>query len=411
MERGDEMSNDRVRVEELPSQIDGLCEQLHEMGYAESTVLHVRRRLKRYLSFMEKNNIQEHDSFSMQKFIIANCGDNYQDKDHCSYINRPLAMLDDYLRFGVVTRQKYTPITDFREGFAEPFQGFLDDLNRRNYAESSIKQCRSHLLRFQEYLCAQGVESLGGLTHELVKLYGESLISCSTTAACQTARNLKGLFAFAKIRGILTEDFSDDFPRFKNTRGQRLPDRFTEEEIGKILEAIDRNHPLGKRDYAIVLTAVRLGLRNGDVLSLKFSSFNWTKKELRLVQEKTGVPLTLPLPDDVGWAIIDYIRNARPDSDSDSVFISFNPPYRELTKYSNYVVKYLRKAGIYSEEHRRVGMHTLRRSLATSMLENGVPVTVIAQTLGHGDLHTVGSYIRISMKLLKQCAMEVDEYE
>ena len=129
------------------------------------------------------------------------------------------------------------------------------------------------------------------------------------------------------------------------------------------------------------------------------------------MQKKTGMPLTLPLPDDVGWAIIDYIRNGRPDSDSENIFVSFTPPYQELTKYSNYVAKYMRKAGLYSGEHRRVGMHTLRRSLATAMLENNVPVTVIAQTLGHGDLHTVGSYIRVSTKLLKQCAMEVSDYE
>ena len=405
------MSKNHVRVEELPPQIDGLCGRLKEMGYAESTILKVRRRLKRYVNFMARNNIQEHDSFSVQKFVIANYGDNYQDVYHCCDINRPLAMLEDYLRFGIVTRQKYAAVTDFSDGFAELFQGFLDNLRQRNYAESSVKQCHSHLLRFQEYLLAQGVQSLDGLTHELVKLYGESLVSCSTSTSCRIVRDLKGFLAFAQIRGILTEDFSGDFPRFKNSRGQRLPDRFTEEEIGRLLAAIDRNHPLGKRDYAMVLTAVRLGLRSGDVISLKFGSLDWTKKELHIVQKKTGMPLTLPLPDDVGWAIIDYIRNARPDSDLDNVFVSFNPPYRELTQYTNCLVKYLRKAGIYSEEHRRVGVHTLRKSLATSMLENDIPVTVIAQTLGHGDLHTVGSYIRISMELLRQCAMEVDEYE
>lgn len=411
MEGGEKMSEKRVRVEELPTQIDGLCGRLKEMGYAESTISGVRRRLKRYADFMERNNIQEHDSFSVQKFVIANYGDDYQDKYHCSHISRPLAMLEDYLRFGVVMRQKYATVTDFSDGFAEPLQKFMDYLSQRNYAKSSLKLCRSHLLRFQEYLRAQGVQSLDGLTHELVRMYGESLASCSTGAACQITRNLKNLLTFARIRGMLAEDFTNDLPHFKNTAGQRLPDRFTEEEIGKILEAIDRNHPLGKRDYAIVLTAVRLGLRNCDVISLKFGSLDWAKKELRIVQKKTGVPLALPLPDDVGWAIIDYVRNARPDSDSDSVFVSFHPPYRELTQYSNYVVKYLRKAGIYSENHRRAGMGALRRSLATSMLENNIPVTVIAQTLGHGDLHTVGSYIRISLKLLRQCAMEVDDYE
>ena len=110
--------------------------------------------------------------------------------------------------------------------------------------------------------------------------------------------------------------------------------------------------------------------------------------------------VTLPLPEDVGWAIIDYIKNGRPESSSAGIFTSHCPPYNDLTQYTNYVVKYLRKAGMYSKEGRRVGMHTLRRTLATSMLENDVPVTVIAQTLGHSDLHSVGNYIRISPSLL-----------
>ena len=74
---------------------------------------------------------------------------------------------------------------------------------------------------------------------------------------------------------------------------------------------------------------------------LKFSSMDWAKKGLHIVQKKTGIPLTLPLPDDVGWAIIDYIRNGRPNSISENIFVSFTPPYQELTQYSNYVVPFL----------------------------------------------------------------------
>ena len=207
------------------------------------------------------------------------------------------------------------------------------------------------------------------------------------------------------------EDFSSNLPRFKNTRGQRLPDRFTADEIGRILATIDRNNPLGKRDYAIVLICIRLGLRSSDAISLKFDSIDWTTKELHIIQKKTGVSLTLPLPEDVGWAIIDYVKNGRPKCSSTSVFVSHCAPYGDLTRYTNYVVKYLRKAGIYNKNGRRVGMHAFRRSLATSMLENDVPVTVIAQTLGHGDLHSVGNYVRISQNLLKKCAMEVTQFE
>ncbi len=274
----------------------------------------------------------------------------------------------------------------------------MNYLEQRNYAAASVKVFRSHLLRFQHYLLNNDICTLDKLTSVVVKNYCNSLTAYSTTSCCLIIRELKQMFEFAKIKGYVDKDLSVDLPHVKNTRSQRLPDTFTAEEINKILSVVDRDNPLGKRDYAIVITAVRLGLRNCDVISLKFSALDWSKKEIHIVQKKTGVPLTLPLPDDVGWAIIDYIKNARPDSSSESIFVGFNPPYGGLTIHNNLVAKYMRKAGLYSEEKRRSGMHTLRRSLATSMLENDVPVPVIAQTLGHGDLNTVGSYIRVSIK-------------
>lgn len=405
------MSKKQVQIKNLQVHVDALCAHLKEMGYSEYTIRKTNSVLNRYILFAENAGIQFHDNFCTQNFILANLGDDYQSKYHSYTITRPLAMLDDFLTLGTVFRQKYAGFSEFTEAFAEPFESFLAYLTSRNYAQASVRNCRSHLLRFQNYLLDNGVSDPCFITHDLVKQYADSLVIYSTTTNCQITRDMRNFFSYAKAHEILKEDFSPDLPHFKNTRGQRLPDRLTAEEINKIVNMIDRNNPLGKRDYAIVLIAVRLGLRNSDVTSLKFSSVDWAKKELHIVQIKTGVPLSLPLPDDVGWAIIDYIRNSRPNSVSDNIFVSHTPPYNGLTQYTNYVAKYMRKAGIYSNEKRRVGMHTLRRSLATTMLENDVPVTVIAQTLGHGDLNTVGKYIRISTKLLKQCAMEVDCFE
>ncbi|MCM1228350.1 MAG: tyrosine-type recombinase/integrase [Clostridium sp.] len=402
--------NEQVLTKDLPFLIDSLCEHLKENGYSESTIQKVRRAFKRFCRFADENKIEVYDSFSVQSFITYYNGDDYQDKYYSWKITRPFNMLNDYLRVGTVIKQKYLG-GSFTKEYETFFQSFLDSMKLRNYAADSIKICRSHLLRFQHYLLSNGIRSLDMLTPDAVKKYCNSLTAYSTTSSCLIIRELKRLFEFARINGYVNDDFVLDLPKVKNTRSQRLPDTFTAEEINKILDVIDRNNPMGKRDYAIVITTVRLGLRDCDVIALKFSAIDWAKKEIHIIQKKTGVPLTLPLPDDVGWAIIDYIKNARPDSRSEHIFVSFNSPYNGLTTYNNLVAKYMRKAGLYSEEKRRKGMHTLRRSLATSMLENDVPVSVIAQTLGHGDLHTVGNYIRVSLNLLKKCAMEVDDFE
>ena len=405
------MSKNIIPIKDLPLYIKQLCLQLQKMDYSESTCRRTRTVLKQYCDFAVDNGMVEYDSFSVQKFVISKSGDNFQDVYHSYRYNRPFSMLDDFIRTGTIFRQKYRSTCGFEGSYANLFQSYLNYMQSRNYAKDSIQNCRSHLLRFQNYLLDNGISEPKSITHELIKQYVYSLTDHSTSFVCQVTRELKNLFKFAKINEILLDDFSGDLPHFKNTRMQRLPDRFTADEINKILAAIDRNNPLGKRDYAIVLICIRLGLRSCDAISLKFGSIDWSKKEIHVIQKKTNVLVTLPLPEDVGWAIIDYIKNGRPESSSASIFTSHCPPYNDLTQYTNYVVKYLRKAGMYSKEGRRVGMHTLRRTLATSMLENDVPVTVIAQTLGHSDLHSVGNYIRISPSLLKKCAMEVTQFE
>lgn len=405
------MSKKVVQIKELPTYIGGLAEELKNMRYAESTIKSYCTVLRRFCKFAEEANIEFYDSFAVQKFVIKNNGDNFDDKYFANRFNRPFAMLDDFIHFNCVARAKYQGVCDFKSGYLEYFTPFLEYLKSRNYAEQSICNCRSHLLRFQEYMLSNEIDKLPLATHDIVRKYCDTLGVYSTTTSAGISRNIRNMFVYLKIHNMLDEDFSVDIPIFKNTRGEKLPEKFTSEEVTKIISVIDKNNPIGKRDYAIVLTAVRLGLRSGDVTKLKFSSLDWTKKELRIKQQKTGVFLTLPLPDDVGWAIIDYIKNGRPCSDSEYVFVSHNAPFQQLTRYTNYVSAYMRKAGIYSAGRKKLGMHTLRKTLATSMLEKDVPVTIIAQTLGHSDLNSVGSYIRISTTLLKKCAMEVTDFE
>jgi site-specific recombinase XerD len=98
-----------------------------------------------------------------------------------------------------------------------------------------------------------------------------------------------------------------------------------------MLSAIDRGNPGGKRDYAMLLLVTRLGLRISDVNNLKFENLNWSKKIINIVQHKTNESLTLPLLNDVGWALIDYIKNGRPRVDSPCVFVTHVVPYKEFS--------------------------------------------------------------------------------
>lgn len=107
----------------------------------------------------------------------------------------------------------------------------------------------------------------------------------------------------------------------------KFPTIWNPDQIEKIRAAADRTSPSGKRSFAMIMLSAELGLRIGDIRNLKLQDINWNKKQISIIQHKTYKALLLPLSDDVGWAIIDYLRNGRPYTDSPNVFVKHRPPY------------------------------------------------------------------------------------
>jgi integrase len=191
------------------------------------------------------------------------------------------------------------------------------------------------------------------------------------------------------------------------THQTHLPSSFSPDEVERLLAVVDRDSPLGKRDYAILSLAAKLGLRSGDIRALRFEHIDWENNTIRFVQNKTGEPLSLPLLPDVGWAIIDYIQHGRPVSDTPEIFVRQVPPHVPMRYYDSLMVKYLQKANISTERVRHHGLHALRHSLATTLLEQETPIHVIQEVLGHLDSNTTQRYISVDVEQLKSCAMEV----
>ncbi len=129
---------------------------------------------------------------------------------------------------------------------------------------------------------------------------------------------------------------------------------------------------------------------------------------ISFVQSKTGDPLSLPLPTDVGWAIIDYLKEGRPASDVPEIFLRAVAPFTPLNNFDHIIVKYMRRAGIPFDVTRHHGLHALRHSLATHMLDAGIPITSIQGVLGHVTDNSTKRYLGISTVLLRECALEVD---
>jgi site-specific recombinase XerD len=126
-------------------------------------------------------------------------------------------------------------------------------------------------------------------------------------------------------------------------------------------------------------------------------------------QEKGGQPHTLPLLNDVGESVIDYLKNGRPQSDLKFIFLRHCAPYTELTAAALHPImkKYRNLAKLPTEPPRKAGLHALRHSLASSLLEDATPFPVISEVLNHKKTETTRIYTRIDIHSLRKCALEV----
>jgi integrase len=191
----------------------------------------------------------------------------------------------------------------------------------------------------------------------------------------------------------------------------RIPSVWTSDELKKLISAIDRGNPKGKRDYAIILLACCLGMRSMDIKHLKMENFKWEDKKLIFTQSKTKTPVVLPLTPEVGWAVIDYIKYGRPKIESPYIFVKHMAPFGPFAEddhLTQLIKSYMELAHLPTLKKRR-GMHSLRHTMASHLLEKDTPLAVISDILGHMDTDSTAVYLKVDLKKLKECALTFGE--
>jgi len=185
----------------------------------------------------------------------------------------------------------------------------------------------------------------------------------------------------------------------------------TPEEIQKVKGMLaDSENPLTLRDKAIGILALYTGLRGCDILGLTLDSIDWDRDLIHITQQKTDLPLELPLTAVVGNAIYDYLTSERPLAESRYIFVLQNKPYDKLKSRSigNVAVRIMKAAGIRQLKGDRKGFHIFRHHLATALLENGVPQPVISRMLGHSSPNSLEPYLSADFLHLKECSISIE---
>ena len=183
---------------------------------------------------------------------------------------------------------------------ASRFLGYLDEVGAGDLAALGVRDVSGFLLRQR------------GLRRKTIA----GMRSC-----------LADFLGFLAAAGRAPRGLAGRLPPHRHVRHESEPHLWTADEIRRVLAVIDRQSAAGKRDYAMILTTARLGLRISDLRQLELGDLDWRAKTITIVQHKTGRPLSLPLLDDVGWAIIDYVRSGRPETACPKVFVKHRHPF------------------------------------------------------------------------------------
>jgi integrase len=290
------------------------------------------------------------------------------------------------------------------------YQQFCRD--RLHVRPTTLDRRTRELMVFLDFL-----HSKKGRTLEQIQALDLSEFLCcrdhlAPKSVSRIVSDVRSFLRFLTMRGVLQKDLGVALPKIRVPRDAAIPSVWDQELVIRLLGAIDRSSAKGKRDYAILLLACRLGLRAGDIRQLKLEQLHWEDSTIEVTQSKTGAPLILPLTTEVGEALIDYLRSGRPQAAHREVFLKVSPPFNPFMANSNlyHIVAYWRRlAGIEFRSAQKRGMHSLRHTLATRLLEEGTPFPTIAEILGHTCLESTRIYAKADVEALRTVALDVEE--
>lgn len=374
-----------------------LLDRMKARGCTSITVTGYRYLCNSIISWLKDNEFKDCSKEGGEKFLhnyLDEHGKNQYYTNLCTVILRMNDILDNTWGDVHSNKGKHFSLSD---DFKTVVDGYCMWEENKGLAPRTIKNKRYAVSWFLDELCKLHCHCVGQLT------------SAKITVVCIkiTDHNLWGeirvfLRYLADFR-ITETDYSTLVPHYG--KPYILPSVYSIDEIRRIENSIDTSTVMGKRDYAMILLASRMGMRSGDIVKLKIEDIR-NKNEINIIQEKTGNLLHLPLVEDVRSAIEDYMQ-VRPVTEIDRLFLSVYAPYHAVSTSAirSALRKYISASGIDSGQ-RKCGPHSLRASLASSMVNDAVPYETVRKILGHSSNNALKHYAKIDIERLRQYSLQ-----
>jgi site-specific recombinase XerD len=383
--------------------IDAFADDLERDGYAPSSAVRYLRAAAHLGCFVQRRGrvLADIDCNTLHAF------DGHLRRCHCPHFKR--AKISYHARFGVKLFHQHLvgcgicPSESVRDENADPalVTAFRDWFQTHRGAKPPT--LRLYARGAAELLEALG-EDVGQWTAHAVRNFLLRRASqCGAPTTQKLITSLRAFLRYLNFQGESRDDLALAIPAVAHWRLAKLPRCLSAEEVNRLIAACDGTDPGRVRDRAIVLMLVRLGLRSGDVAQLRLTDIDWNNGTLQVIG-KGRYQVRLPLPQDVGDAVLRYLESRPASIDTDHVFVRSIAPYRPFASgdgVSSVVKHALQRARI---EAPAKGAHLLRHTAATEMLRNGVPLEQAGLVLRHRSIDMTAYYAKVDVALLKQIA-------
>lgn len=376
-----------------------------ESNYSQNRIS-VYKRLWKYgiVPFMEAKGLTKYEPGIGEAFIDTchyNGAIRHQEREKI----RSIRVLNDMLQTGLIRKCCFTPVYHRLDGeLGQDMEKLIQHLTNLRRSKTTIGDYRLYQSEFLHHLKMEGVHH----KEEIAEKHIISFVLAHPTNKVNIVSALRVLFRYWNEEQLLERDFRLFFESFRIRHPERVPSFFTKDEIQRIENSIPRSSAIGKRNYAMTLLASRLGLRASDIANLMFSQIDWDNNLITITMQKTQKMIQLPLLTEVGNAIVDYLRNGRPQSNLAQVFLSCRAPFIGVTRACvcaaiNTIIV-TSGVDVHLKHH---GPHSLRHSLASAMLCKETTFPVISESLGHRHTDTTMVYLKIDIASLMKCALPV----
>ena len=390
----------QLRRGPLAEHIDELTSELRRSGYSRSsgkTLLSLAGKFSQFARLSGVEHAGEIDEVLAERFVREEL------TPEGVYGDGPNAMrhvLEHLRRTGVISRSGAPP-ADKDEGLLDRYYAHLRDV--QGLAPLTCRQYRSEARRMLSWFRERhGDRSLAELSGPDVLYFVTEMVRlhCGGQWRQHLCSRTRIFLRYLRWEQILDTDLDRVVPKVPRWQLDSLPRHLPWEQVRVLIDGIDTTCPTGMRDKAMLLLLAALGLRGGEVRTLQVDSIAWRAGKLRLPKTKSRKERVLPLPQEVGVALADYLLHGRPAFDVPQVFLRHRAPVGpfETTGGIGAVIdKHLRRAGIAAPS---CGSHLLRHSLATRMVNVGVPIKTIADVLGHSSIDTTAIYTKVDLATL-----------